>query len=68
MEQQLLGLDLEPTIAMRNGEQLVFQCADCGTVVVQSSLASGRLGTCPACRHYPTTWRKQELPIAGLTA
>lgn len=62
--QPLLGLELEPTPAMLNGEQRVFQCAQCGTVVVQSGLAPGPLDACPAC--HGTTWWHQTLPVAGL--
>ena len=60
----LLGLDLEPTIAMRAGTQLIFQCAQCGLLAVQTNLAYGPLGECPACHH--STWWKQTLPVAGL--
>lgn len=59
-----LGLELEPTIAMRSGTQLVFQCAFCGLLAVQTNLAPGTLGNCPACAH--STWWKQTLPVAGL--
>jgi hypothetical protein len=61
----LLGLEVSPTIAMRRGEQAVFQCSECGSVVVQSSLANGALGPCPACRRDCGWWR-QQLPVAGL--
>ena len=60
----LLGLELEPTIAMRAGAQLIFQCAQCGLLAVQTNLAHGALGDCPACGH--GTWWKQTLPVAGL--
>ena len=60
----LLGLELEPTIAMRAGQQKVWQCAQCGLVAVQSSLAPGTMGACPACGH--DTWWSQQLPVAGL--
>jgi uncharacterized paraquat-inducible protein A len=60
----LLGLELEPTIAMRAGQQKVWQCAQCGLVAVQSSLAPGIMGACPACGH--DTWWSQQLPVAGL--
>ncbi len=60
----LLGLELEATIAMRAGQQKVWQCAQCGLVAVQSSLAAGKMGACPACGH--TTWWAQKLPVAGL--
>lgn len=61
----LLGLEVTPTVAMRRGQQMVFQCSHCGTVVVQSSLAPGELGACPACG--TTRWWKQRLPVAGLS-
>lgn len=60
----LLGLEMEPTVAMRAGQQKVWQCAQCGLVAVQSSLAPGPMGACPACEH--GTWRSQQLPVAGL--
>jgi hypothetical protein len=59
-----MGLRLEPTIAMRNGQQAVFQCANCGLVAVQTNLAPGPLGACPACGR--GDWHQQELPVAGL--
>lgn len=60
----LLGLELKPTIAMRAGQQKVWQCAQCGLVAVQSSLAPGTIGPCPACGN--DTWWSQQLPVAGL--
>lgn len=60
----LLGLELEPTTAMRKGEQLIFQCAQCGLLAVQTNLAHGPLGNCPACGR--STWWRQQLPVAGL--
>jgi hypothetical protein len=60
----LLRLELEPTVAMRAGQQKVWQCAQCGLVAVQSSLAAGTMGACPACGH--GTWWIQRLPVAGL--
>lgn len=67
---QLLGLWIEPTIAMRRGEQMVFQCSWCGTVVVQSSVSAievtiGQLGACPSCGR-EAGWWQQHLPVAGL--
>jgi hypothetical protein len=59
-----LGLRIEPTIAMRNGTQQVFQCRQCGLVAVQTNLAPGPLGPCPACGRGP--WSLQLLPVAGL--
>jgi uncharacterized paraquat-inducible protein A len=49
---------------MRAGEQQIFQCAQCGLLAVQTNLAHGPLGDCPACGH--DTWWKQNLPVAGL--
>lgn len=62
--QSMLDLDLEPTPAMLRGQQRVFACSQCGTVVVQSGLVPGPLGACPSCAG--TAWRHQELPVAGL--
>lgn len=60
-------LTVVPTAAMKDGRQVVFQCAQCATVIVRSGLAStGDLGTCPACKHPSAAWWKQSLPIAGL--
>lgn len=58
------GLRIEPTIAMREGKQAVYQCAQCGLVAVQTNLAPGPLAACPACGD--TTWHRQQLPVAGL--
>ena len=60
----LLGLELEPTIAMKAGKQLIFQCAQCGLLAVQTNLVHGKLGHCSACGE--GTWWKQSLPVAGL--
>lgn len=62
---ELLGLQLTPTVAMRRGQQQVYQCTECGTVVVQSSVTAGPLGACPACGH--SAWSLQRLPVAGLS-
>ncbi|WP_159600279.1 hypothetical protein [Agromyces humi] len=60
----LFGLRVEPTIMMERGQQKVFQCAHCGTTVVQSSLAPGKLGACPACGQ--GKWWQQKLPVSGI--
>lgn len=59
----LLGLELEPTIAMRRGKQLVYQCAECGLLAIQTDLAPGPLGDCPACGR--RSWWREEIPAAG---
>lgn len=66
--QPLLDLELEPTTAMREGKQLVFQCSWCGCVVVQTDTPTvrlGSLGDCPSCRQ-AAPWWGQALPLAGL--
>lgn len=66
---EIPGLDtalrVEPTPAMRRGDQSVFQCAWCGCVVVQPQPAEHRLGDCPSCSSSSDWWR-QSLPTAGL--
>lgn len=62
-----LGLRLEPTIAMRNGEQQVFQHSWCGTVVIRSGLDyAGPLGDCPSCKRPGDPWWQQEIGVDGL--
>lgn len=66
--QPMLDLEFEPTIAMREGRQLVFQCSECGCVVVQTEspgVQLGSLGACPSCRQ-DAPWWGQALPVAGL--
>lgn len=62
-----VGLVLEPTIAMRRGDQHAFQCAWCGTVVVVPA-AKPKLGRCPnaACGRPSQGWWRQHLGDAGL--
>lgn len=57
---------LEPSLNVeaRRGKQLVFQCANCGLIAVQTDLAPGPLGACPACGL--GTWWEQTLPVARL--
>lgn len=63
-----LGLILQPTIAMRNGEQEVFQHSWCGTVVVRSNLAhAGALGPCPSCTRPSDPWWQQEIRPEGFS-
>lgn len=59
----LLGLELTPTPAMRNGKQLVFQCSECGLLAIQTDLAPGPLGKCPACPG--RSWWRQDIPDRG---
>ena len=68
---EALGLKLEPTIAMRRGEQEVFQHSYCGTVVVRSDLARdlAQLGDCPSCTRPREPWWHQQIGrdgVAGL--
>jgi len=60
------ALELRPTVAMRAGSQRPFQCAQCGTLVVLSSLQPDvtKPGECPACSS--TTWWEQTFPVQGL--
>ncbi|MFA5898116.1 MAG: hypothetical protein WC829_03270 [Hyphomicrobium sp.] len=59
------GLIVDPTEAMRSGEQKVSQCAWCGCVVVWGVLAGfPQLGACSACGR--ADWVRQQLPLAGI--
>ena len=59
------GLTIDPTEAMRSGEQKVSQCAYCGCVVVWGIHARvPQLGACAACGR--ADWLGQQLPIAGI--
>lgn len=59
----LLGLELTPTIAMRDGRQRVFQCATCGLLAIQTDLAPGAIGRCPACDG--KDWWHEQVPSRG---
>ena len=60
------GLRVEPTQAMREGTQVVDQCAYCGAVVVwHRGLYRAKLGQCPACDTQQGWWG-QKLPVAGI--
>lgn len=63
-----LGLELRPTLAMRRGQQEVYQHSHCGTVVVRSSLAhhGDRLGQCPSCTNPSAAWLRQTITADGL--
>ncbi len=63
-----LGLAILPTIAMRRGEQEVYQHSHCGTVVVRSSLAHNgeSLGECPSCTNPAAAWWRQSITADGL--
>ena len=66
---EALGLELDPTEAMRRGEQLVFQHSWCGTVVVKPAGAPrATLGACPACEPVRALdpWWQQEIGPSGL--
>lgn len=66
MTLQQLSLEIDPTPAMLDGTQTVWQCTWCGCVVVLTSLAKvKRPRQCPG--HDETgTWTRQALPVAGL--
>jgi hypothetical protein len=70
-EQPMRGLRLEPTIAMRRGEQYVVQCVNCGALLAVSTLNGHRhpheLGPCPAC-HETRGWSQQHVPVGPYTA
>lgn len=55
-----LGLDIQPTIAMRKGVAWVDQCARCGILAAVPG-GTDDLGPCPACGE--DTWLKQALPV-----
>lgn len=65
---EALGLTIEPTPAMKRGEQTVWQCTWCGAVLVRpSDWADATLHACPVCNS-TTGWWEQRFPIAGLRA
>jgi hypothetical protein len=63
-------VDLQPTIAITQGESTVDQCGHCGTLVCRSGFStappeapiSGPLGQCPACRR-DAKWWPQDLGV-----
>lgn len=63
-------LEVDPTPAMRAGQQSVAQCAWCGCVVIQPKPPTAPLGDCPSCRKSPSEpsggWWLQDLPLAGV--
>lgn len=59
-------LAVDPTPAMRTGDQRIFQHSWCGAVVIVPS-PSRALGDCPACDHPAATWWQQRLPVAGVS-
>lgn len=61
-----LELFLVPSIAMRRGDQVVWCCRWCGTVVINSGVVDARKrpGVCPGCDH-EGKWFKESLPVAS---
>lgn len=60
------GLTYDPPPAAVRGDQTLWWCQHCGSVLVQSSY-NGRgkpKGECPICATH--SWRKASLPIVGL--
>jgi hypothetical protein len=80
LELPLDGWVLKPTPAMLAGDQRVWQCAWCGTVVIVASPSPAsadpaardlRGRACPACDHPRREWWRQDTPtgdsLAGFT-
>lgn len=69
-EQPMLGLHLEPTIAMRRGEAYVAQCMGCGSLMAISEAIGTRpltdLGPCPGCAS--KRWNLQHVPVGPFSA
>jgi len=69
-EQPMLGLHLEPTIAMRRGEGYVAQCMGCGSLMAISSAIGTRplsqLGACPVCAS--KRWLLQHVSVGPFSA
>ena len=69
--QPMLGLVLEPTIAIHRGEAFVCQCVQCGALVAVTSTAPARrprdLGACPSC-HQDRGWSHQHVPVGPFRA
>lgn len=59
----LLGLEFMPTVAMERGEQRVWQCTMCGLIAIQTDLAPGAIGQCPACDG--KDWWRESIPPRG---
>ena len=73
----LPGWSLEPTPAMLAGDQVVSQCAWCGTVVIVATIRNepgprplaGK--ACPSCDQTEHGWWREDVPVthslAGFT-
>lgn len=69
-EQPMLGLHLEPTIAIRRGEAYVVQCSACGLLAAIPSAHDRpphQLGACPVCGH-AGRWSQQHVPVGPFSA
>lgn len=68
--QPLLGLHVEPTIAMHKGKAWVERCRGCGCLLAITSATTlkrpGRLGACLNCGR--TDWHRVELPVGPFSA
>lgn len=69
-EQPMLGLHLEPTIAMRRGQAWIEQCMSCGTLVAVSGSTNPDqrvpLEACPVCGL--SNWKRQDVGVGPVSA
>jgi hypothetical protein len=69
-DQPMLGLALQPTIAMRRGEAYVAACQSCGSLMAISEAIGTRpltdLGACPGCA--TQRWSLQTAPVGPFHA
>ena len=63
IDQPSLGLNLEPTPAMRAGTARLEGCRNCGTIVYVTSGANraAALGPCPVCGR--SNWYQERVPV-----
>lgn len=62
-----LGLEVDPTPAMLDGDQGIAQHSWCGTVIVWPK-QFGKPGQCPVCgpEHASDSWWEQTIDSGGL--
>lgn len=68
--QPMLGLTLEPTIAIHRNQSFVVQCGSCGALLTvpqhPGRTAPHKLDACPICSR--TDWHAQHLPVGPYRA